>query len=105
MEIVRMTDGFGQVRQIGRRVDDTLYLVRERKKHLFRKLNAWAIDADVLDLRDDINIYILLDVETGKEYITTRKLLRTKGERIQYEGHGEQYALSLEFWKTYEVSL
>lgn len=104
VEIVRITDGFGQVRQIGRRVGDTLYTVREFKKHYFRIYSGWGIDADVLRLRNDIQTYILLDIENNIEYIASREMILNKGKKANHPGHGEQYVLPLKDWDKYEVS-
>lgn len=102
MEIIRITDGFGKVRVIGRRVDDTFYTTRQHKAHYFRKYDAWAVDMDVVN-REDIQHYVLLDTENDIEYYATREDFVVFGKWMQHPGHGEQKALPLQHWRKYEV--
>ena len=102
IEVVRITDGFGKVRVIGRRVDDTFYTTRRYSDHHFKKYDAWAVDIDVIN-RADIQNFVLLDVEKDIEYYATKKLFETVGKKMQWPGHGEQVALPLIHWGKYEV--
>lgn len=102
IEIIRITDGFGKIKTIGRRVDDTFYSTRTQSQHLFRKENAWSIDKEVID-REDIQNYVLLDVDTNIEYYASRTTLLKHGIPINYAGHGDQLALPLHKWEQYEV--
>lgn len=103
VEIIRITDGYGKVKVIGRRVEDTFYTTRKYSKHYFKKHKGWAIDIDVLR-RTDIEQYVLLDTENHIEYYASREDFRTFGKKMQWPGHGEQVALPLENWRSYQVS-
>lgn len=102
IEIIRITDGFGKVKVIGRRVEDTFYTTRKRSKHFFNKYKGWAIDVDVIN-REDIENYVLLDTENNIEYYASRQDFLEHGKEMQWPGHGEQVTLPLENWRSYEV--
>lgn len=62
--VFRITDGFGQVRFIGRLNGETLHMDRNRSEHFFRRLNAWCIDTDIFEQNDDISVIIITDKES-----------------------------------------
>lgn len=95
-----MTDGFGQVRNIGYLNGTTLRMWRERDKHLYRKLNAWCFDLDAFNHYKDISVFIVQE-KSGNRYIAVRDTFIKHGEKIQWAGHGEQLALPLEYWEEF----
>jgi hypothetical protein len=102
-EDIRITDGYGNVKLIGRIIGDTFYTWRNNyKEHFFRKYNGWAIDIDMIN-REDITHYVLHDTENHVEYYATRKDFLTHGKYMNHAGHGEQRCLPLDYWRSYEV--
>jgi hypothetical protein len=106
-EIFRITDGYGKVKMIGKRIGDTYYTSRNRE-FFYRKGNGWAIDIDVIN-RADIQNYVIHDVEGLEnegpaEYYATREDFLTYGKRFNHAGHGEQMSLDVRHWRKYVLS-
>ena len=99
-ERLQMTDGFGQVRNIGVVTGETLRTFRKFEKHLYRKLNAWCIDKDVFDEHDHIK-YFVIEADDGQNYLATRDSFVQHAKPIQYPGHGVQLALPLDYWNAF----
>lgn len=102
VELVRITDGYGKVKVIGRRVEDTFYTTRKYSKHFFKKWQGWAIDIDIIN-RPEIEQFVLLDTENNIEYYASKADFRNYGKTMVWPGHGEQVTLPLENWRSYEV--
>jgi hypothetical protein len=67
-----------------------------KSKHLFRKGNAWGIQAEILrDLPDDTKIEIY-EKEDKALYSVTAKQFRDNCFYLEFKGHGLQAFLELE---------
>lgn len=103
-EPIRIVDGLGKSRFIGMLYNDTLHMDREKSKHFFRKLKAWAIDLETLHQRPDIQNFILTDKENGTRYIAVRRDFDSYGQIISYQEHLKQVALPVQYWTRFKVS-
>jgi hypothetical protein len=92
---VRRSDG--QI--IGSFDGTTLRLKRKRSRHLFRRLDSWCVDLDVLVYAADAGAetVVVEDVETGEVYETTLDDFLACGIPIDH-GSGTQLALPTKYW-------
>ena len=92
---VRRSDG----RVVGSFDGTTLRLKRKRSKHLFRTLNSWCIDLDVLVRAADADVetVVVEDTETGETYEVGLVDILSYGTVIDH-GAGVQVALPLQYW-------
>lgn len=79
-----------------------LYVKRSRKKHFYRKLNAYAMDKhlveEVLPALECKKVQIS-ETDTGRVYVADLETIRRKGLPNNYQGHGAQLFLPLRYWK------
>jgi hypothetical protein len=89
----------GDGRIIGTFDGTTLRLKRKRSKHLFRTLNSWCIDLDVLVRAAGAGIerIVVEDTESGEIFETELGVLLNRGMVIDH-GAGTQIALPLQYW-------
>jgi hypothetical protein len=91
----------GKEKFVGMLEGGTLRITRERKKHHYRKLNAYGIDRELVDtvLPDLCCERIeLTEKETGDVYEVDFELFRRKALPAHYHGHGKQLMLPLRYW-------
>jgi len=91
----RRNDG----RIIGTFDGTTLRLKRKRSKHLFRTLDAWAINLSVLVRAADAGVerVVVEDTETGEVFEAGLHDILNYGTVIDH-GFGTQLALPLQHW-------
>lgn len=74
---------------------------RNSDKHLFKKMDAWALDASYLDFLVDKNATIeIRDQKEEKKYLTTAKQMKEKGNFLHFKGHNAQVFLPRKEWTT-----
>lgn len=82
---------------------DNLFIKRVRKsKHLFRKRDAWGIDAAFFTeklLPDNTWVRIIDLDDHGKIYQTQASVIKEKGFYLHFKGHGAQIFLAREHWR------
>jgi hypothetical protein len=100
-KILKMTDGFGQVRTLGALNGQTLRTWRSEEKHLYRKLNAWCFDKDAFNQHEEIKLFII-ESENERRYLAPRDAFDKYATTINWAGHGEQLALPLEYWQEFK---
>ena len=68
----------------------------QKSKHLFKKLDAWGIDAEVLDklVEKDYRI-IVKDRDESKNYYVTASEWKEKGDYLHFKPHRAQVFLPL----------
>jgi hypothetical protein len=91
-------------RMIGYLIGNIFRSERSKEKHLFRKLNAWGLDSDVLDRLVTLDGEIrILDKDEGTIYTTTAKHFKEKGQYFHFKDekkdHKTQLFLPLSEWK------
>ena len=81
---------------------DVFYTDRERKAHLYRKLNAWGISASVFE-QNDFSRIVVTEYEgsfkTGVTYEMGRDDFLAKAETVHFRSHGLQFYLPLDEWE------
>ena len=71
-----------------------------KSKHLFRALNAWGMDNEVLEsLSDDFTIQVN-EKEEGIDFFTTAGFFKEKGKFFHFKGHRLQKFLPLKEFNT-----
>lgn len=75
--------------------------VRDFKKHLLLKKNAWAVDYKLLTelLLPSNSMIIIHDTKRSTLYKTNAKTLYEKGEEIDYLKHRKQMCMNLELFE------
>jgi hypothetical protein len=68
---------------------------RRQPEHILRKLNAWGVNAEIVDRFPIKWISIICE---GVEYITSREFIRRFGKRLTYREYEQQYILPLDLW-------
>lgn len=78
----------------------TLQIERSKKKHFYRKLNAYGMDRELLEkLKDmDCRVIQLHEKESGDIYEADLEMFLKKGLPNHYQGHGAQLFLPLRRW-------
>lgn len=69
-----------------------------KSRHLFKKLNAWGIDAAFFDsvlLPNNMTIKIY-ETEGRKVYSASAQYWKENGQYLHFKGHGAQIFLSLD---------
>jgi uncharacterized radical SAM superfamily Fe-S cluster-containing enzyme len=77
----------------------TLRLKRKRSRHLYRVLDAWAIDLATLVSAADAGVerVVVVDSESGETYEAELDDILNYGTVIDH-GFGTQVALPLQYW-------
>lgn len=92
----------GKEKFIGMLEGGVLHIERQKKKHFYRKLNAYAMDMEIVqDILPDMlckEIH-LLEKETGDVYVTELETFQKRGLPNKYSGHGAQLFLPLRYWR------
>ena len=86
----------------GKLIEEAGRLVLEKtvakSKHLHRALNAWGIDATLIDrLPSEVNCITVREREDGDTYRVSVRTFREKAIARDF-GHGRQYFLPLSYW-------
>lgn len=91
---------------IGHEEDGILTVRKSLELHLFRKLDAWGLDAYVLSTEVDVHTIQVIEMskglETGKVYEIGRIEFLEKGTPMQFRGHGLQFFLPRDEWRVTE---
>lgn len=96
-------DPKGTKKTVGMFEDGVLRKKVKGSKHRLRNLNAWAIDAGIVDgLGDTLKFIEVTDTETGMVYTVSATVFRGRRRMIDY-GWGAQYALSIQHWEVTEA--
>lgn len=87
-------------RLIGEFRGNIFFKMVSRSKHLFKKLNAWGIDAEVfsrtiIGRADIIKIY---DREEKRTYTATIHEFQEHGQYLQFNPHRAQIFLGLQYF-------
>lgn len=71
----------------------------KKSKHIFKKMDAWGIDATIIDtiLKPECKI-IINEVEEKVAYQTTLETFKEKGRYLNYKDFGLQVFLPLDEW-------
>lgn len=91
----------GKRRFIGMLEDGgTLYIERDSTKHLYRNLNSYGMDEDVVlnTLASDCREIHLTEKDTGVIYRIPLATFKNKAIRTQYKTHGAQLQVPLKYW-------
>lgn len=90
----------GEEKFIGMLEGGTLHIQRTKKKHFYRKLNAYGMDRELLEkLQEmDCDTIRLHEKDTDEYYETTLELFLKKGLPNNYAGHGAQLFLPIRRW-------
>lgn len=80
--------------------NDTLIKKVDRKKHLYRKYNGYAIQSEILSYltNNDVRYVKVEEIDTGDVYLTNTENYQNFGIIINY-GYGEQVVLPLSYFK------
>ena len=71
-----------------------------RAKHLFKKMQAWGIDARVFEKLIERGYDVVVhDRDTNGRYRQSAKVIKEKGTYLHFKGHGAQIFLPLEMWE------
>lgn len=72
---------------------------RRRDKHFFKILKGWGIAVEILEFLEKHDVYGIKLVVDGRELLmSSLKMVRLKGDKVQYEGFEEQIILPEKFW-------
>lgn len=79
--------------------------VRDYRKHLLRKQNAWALDYKLLEefLLPKNSSIVILDSKRSTVYKTTAKFFIEHGVEIEYLQHRKQMCLNLELFEKEKI--
>lgn len=92
----------GAEKFIGMLEGGVLSIERTKKKHFYRKLNAYAMDMEIVqDVLPDLlctEIH-LTEKETGDVYVVDLETFTKKALPNKYAGHGAQLFLPLRYWR------
>lgn len=92
----------GTEKFIGMLEGGTLQLERSKKKHFYRKLNAYGMDMDlVCDILPELHCQEIQiqEKETGDIYTVDYDTFLNKSLPNHYKGHGAQLFLPLRYWR------
>lgn len=92
----------GKEKFIGMIEDGTLEIKRSKKKHFYRKFNAYGMDRELLDKvlpEMDCQEIKLHEAETDDYYTVDLKTFRDRGLPGHNKGHGAQLFLPLRYWR------
>lgn len=102
---VKINEGTRNERVVGEIIDNTFFKQVAKSKHLFRKLDAWGIDAEVFkNIIEKKNLVIcVVDIEERKKYTvsteTFRNLARFYHFKKENTDHGAQMFLPRKEWE------
>lgn len=105
--LITIKQSNGEVRKIGT-LDNRIFRKSVKKtKHLYKKLDAWGIDAeiftDVLQFQaDTISVF---DKEENKEYKTSIEMFKKKGQYLHFKPYRAQIFLSRRYWNLPVISI
>jgi len=89
----------GKKRNIGTIVGDTYTKKVNKKRHLFKKMNAWGVDSKLLNtILLPENIKIVYETKPAR-YTTTPKTVKEKGEYLHFKPHRSQVFLNINEWE------
>lgn len=102
MTVIRSKNG----KKAGVLKDGKYTSFRKESVHLFRKLDAWGIDYDILySLPEQCSVQVASS-ESGRTYKTTKEEFVTKGTVYHFKqgtiDHSVQVFLPLTYWKVTE---
>ena len=82
-------------------IKGSIYLKKGNKSQLFRKLNSYGVDKDVLDFIKEKGVKQVLvnDKENNRIVIADIDDFYKNGIDIEINNFGKQLHLKLEFWK------
>lgn len=91
---------------IGRLDEKELLFVKHvrKSKHLFRKRDAWGIDAAFFTERllpKNFWVRIVDDDDHGRIYQTRAETIKEKGFFLHFQGYGAQIFLAREHWRKF----
>jgi hypothetical protein len=90
-------------RTIAAKVDGTLFVEKCKVSHLYRKYDAWAINAHVFFDHPEIEKIIITEYEhgtpTGLTYTVNAEYFKHNAHVINFKGHAMQYALPRKEWE------
>lgn len=97
---IQIKEDNGNRKVIGHIRGDTFYTTRKKSKHLLRKLNAWGIDAEVLNdiLQGQVKYIEVRDLEEDKTYLAKVETFIEKGKYLHFKPHRAQCFLPLRYW-------
>lgn len=98
---VEITEADGAVKVIGELRDGTFLKRVKKSKHLFKKLDAWGIDADTFKtmLRITANQILVFDIENDILYKTSVADFEKHGVFLHFKPHRAQIFLPREKWE------
>ncbi len=80
---------------IGELIGDTLYKEVWESRHLFKKFDAWGVDAKLLHKLPAGTKIVIRDVENNKLYQTTKETYLENEKYYHFKLPGEDYATQL----------
>jgi len=105
--IIQITQSDNKKRKIGIIKDKVFIKYVKESKHLYRKLDAWGIDAKIYTdvLKGQIKKIIVIDKENNnKTYKTEIEVFEKFGQYLHFKPHRAQIFLSRRYWNLYEKS-
>ena len=104
LEKIFITDKRGQRRLIGYIRDRVFRKKVKGSIHLFKKLDAWGIDAEVFKkkLINEVDEIRVLDEEEGVVYQVGILMFDTHGKYLHFPPHRAQIFLPKDKWTTYK---
>lgn len=98
---VYITESNGVRKKIGTLKDGVYRKKVKGSIHLFRKLDAWGVDAEFFnnDLKDKANDIRILDTEEQTIYSVKVKYMEMHGQYLHFKPHRAQFFLPRKYWK------
>jgi len=98
--LITITDNNGKEKKIGELLNRIFYKKVSIKKHLFKKLDAYGIDAEFFNdvLLNQADFIKVKEKETGEILHTTVKHFQKKGKYLHFKPHKAQIFLSRRLW-------
>ena len=95
--VIRIKQFNGEIRIIGFLDKNVFTKYVKQSKHLYRKLDAWGIDAKIFTdvLKGQANTIKVIDKETGKNYKTDIATFEKQGQFLHFKPYRAQIFLSI----------
>jgi len=99
--IIRIRQSNGERRTIGTLINRTFTKRVKESMHLYKKLDAWGIDADVFikTLKAESDYIVVEDIESRNVYRVKTEVFSDNGKYLHFKPHRAQIFLPRMYWE------
>ena len=76
----------------------SMFVTSRNNEHLFRKTNAWGINANMLEMLEGLTIIHLVNEDTREHFEVGYETFKNKSREFSFDGYDTQKFLPLIYW-------